>query len=368
MTRIVGGDGAFSPSRRQALLGGAAALGAAALPHAGCAAAPAGTPRSLVMLAANIAKSVGSVDYYVADAAGFFKEEELRIEVRYAANASQAAQILASGNADLGRFAFDPVLVGYSKGLRLEGFYQFYRQSIFYLGIPTDSKIRTVQDLRGKKVCVSNMGSAAVGVLRSMLKQAGVPAEQVTLIPISAPSAAIAARRSGAIDAYMLYNELYASLLGAGEQLRFIRDPAYGSVGGNAYFAQLESFATKPDALMRFARAIAKASVFILANFDAAAQIYLRANPDAGSAGTPADVAKIAMELRFWSIDWKLEGAGARFGEINLANLQRYAEALRGQGVLTAVPPLNDIVTNKLIDEANRFDVAAVQKAAKNWA
>jgi ABC-type nitrate/sulfonate/bicarbonate transport system substrate-binding protein len=95
----------------------------------------------LTMQAATSAPGIGTTDFYVADKAGFLKEEGLQIEVRYATNASQAAQIVASGGADFGRFAFDPVLQGYDKGLRLRSFYQYYRTLIYYLAVPPESPI-----------------------------------------------------------------------------------------------------------------------------------------------------------------------------------------------------------------------------------
>lgn len=353
----------FGPlTRRQAMLTGLSAVGAAVMPTMASAA-----NAKLTLMAANIHKGIGSSDFYVAQAAGFLKEEKLDVDVRYAANASQAAQLVAAGNADLGRFSFDPAMIGYTKGLKLKGFYQFYRQLIFYLAIPEDSSIKTLQDLRGKKVGVSNMGSTAVGVLRAMLKNAHIPLNEVTLVPVGVATTALAARRAGRIDAYMLWNEMYARMLAVGEKLRFIHSQQLGPVGGNSYFAQAASFAKQPDAFMRFARAIAKACVFIRANYDAAAKIYLHVNPEAGSASKPADVAKIAGELRFWAEDWKIAEGKQKFGEFNFDHLRAYAEALKSEGRLKAIPPLHDIFTNKLIDQANQFDIEAVRKAAKSW-
>lgn len=353
-----------SISRRQALLTGLAVAGASALPDLAVAAS--GHVR-LAFMAANVHKGIGSSDFYVANSVGFFKDEKLDVDVHYAANASQAAQLVAAGKADIGRFSYDPAIIGYNKGLRLKGFYQFYQELIFYLGIPEDSPIHTLQDLRGKKVGVSNMGSTAVGVLRSMLKTAKIPLNEVQLVPVGVAATALAARRAGRIDAYMLWNEMYAIMQGAGEKLRFIRSKTLGKVGGNSYFAQAASFSRNPDAIMRFARAIAKASVFIQANYDATAKIYLKVNPHAGSANNPKEVAKISQELRFWSKDWRLHGAKQKYGEFNFDHLRAYAEALKSEDRLQTIPPLHEIFTNKLINGANQFDADAVRRLARHW-
>ncbi len=327
---------------------------------------PVNAQTKLILQAANQAPSIGSEDFYVAQYAGFLKEEGLEVEVRYAANASQAAQIVGSGGADLGRFAFDPALNGYYKGLRLRSFYQFYRRLIYYVAIPEQSPLKTIEDLRGKKVAVVNMGSAAVGVFRSMLRQAQMPLDSVNLIPIGKADAAIAAYRTGSIDAFMYWNEVYSSMIAAGEKLRFIRHPRLDI--GNGYFASEAGLKDKRAALQGFARAIAKASVFIRANPEAAARIYLTVNPEAGSGQDAATAVKrIADQLRFWSDDWVVEEGKEKYGENDLKKLQLYALALHEEGSLEKIPPVEDLITNELIAGANNFDLEKVRAAARNW-
>lgn len=328
---------------------------------------PARAETRLVMQAATSAPGIGTTDFYVAQAAGFLQQEGLSVEVHYSTSASQAAQIVASGGADLGRFAFDPVLMGYDKGLRLRSFYQFYRTLIYYLAVPPDSPIRTIADVKGRTIAVVNMGSAAVGIFRSMLRQADMPLDAATLVPVGKADAGIAALRAGRVDGFMFWNEVYAAILGAGVDLRFIKHPRLSNVGSNGYFASDATLRDKRAALAGFARAIAKASVFIRANYDAAARIYLRTNPDAGAADDAAAVTRLAGEMRFWSADWAVQEGVAKYGENNVAMLQLYADELHRDGALETVPPVADLVTNELVAAANDFDIDQIRQLAKTW-
>ena len=319
------------------------------------------------MQAATSAPGIGTTDFYVALKAGFLKQEGLEIEVRYATSASQAAQIVASGGADFGRFAFDPVLMGYDKGLRLRSFYQFYRTLIYFLAVPEDSPIRTIQDVKGRTIAVANMGSAAVGIFRSMLRQADMPIDSATLVPVGKADAGIAALRAGRVDGFMFWNEVYADMLGSGLKLRFIKHPRLADVGSNGYFAADATLRDKRAALAGFARAIAKASVFIRANYAAAARIYLQTNPQIGSADDPATVRRYADELRFWSQDWAVREGKEQYGENNTATLALYAGELKRDGALETIPPLGDLTTNDLIPAANDFDIQQVRALAAAW-
>jgi NitT/TauT family transport system substrate-binding protein len=334
-------------------------------------AAIAGAPASasaqtrLVMQAATSAPGIGTTDVYVADQAGFFKEEGIEVEIRYSTSASQAAQIVASGGADLGRFAFDPVLQGYDKGLRLKSFYQYYRTLIYYLAVPEQSLITSINDVKGKTIAVVNMGSAAVGIFRSMLRQANMPIDSATLVPVGKADAGIAALRAGRVDGFMFWNEVYAAMTASGEKLRFIKHPRLGNVGSNGYFTTDTKLREKKAALTGFARAIAKASVFIRANFDEAGQMYLQTNPEAGKPDDPAALKRIVEQLRFWSQDWSVDEGKEKYGENNLENLKLYAEELQMDGSLQTIPPLQNLVTNELIDAANNFDLEKVRKHGK---
>ena len=66
--------------------------------------------------------------------------------------------------------------------------------------------------------------------------------------------------------------------------------------------------------------------------------------------------------------NFKLAKAGVkRWGESSQENYQAYLDFLLKLGVIKQPVKAGDVTTNALIDEANQFDIAAVQAAAKAY-
>ena len=194
-----------------------------------------------------------------------------------------------------------------------------------------------------------------------------MPLDSATLVPVGKADAGIAALRAKRVDGFMFWNEVYSQILASGVDLRFIKHPKLANVGSNGYFASDATLRDKKAAMTGFARAIAKASVFIRANNEAAAKIYLGVNPEAGSPSDPETVKKVAQQIKFWSADWVIDDAKEKYGENSLPNLKLYAEELQADGSLDNIPPLQDLITNDLISAVNDFDHARIVAAAQTW-
>ena len=97
----------------------------------------------LVLQAAFPVPSVSLAAVYIADQAGFFKEEGLDIEIRFSSGGPQATQITASGGADLALVTIEPAIQGYEKGIRGKAFYRYYTRLPFFIAVPADSPVKT---------------------------------------------------------------------------------------------------------------------------------------------------------------------------------------------------------------------------------
>jgi sulfonate transport system substrate-binding protein len=79
---------------------------------------------------------------------------------------------------------------------------------------PTDSSIRTVKDLVGKRVAV-NLAAHGDYILLKALANAGIPASKVERVPIQPPDAA-AAFATGKIDAWSTFGTFFSTAVGHG--------------------------------------------------------------------------------------------------------------------------------------------------------
>ena len=163
--------------------------------------APAGAApeTKLVLQAAFPVPSVSLAAVYIADQAGFFKEEGLDIEIRFSSGGPQATQITASGGADLALVTIEPAIQGYEKGIRGKAFYRYYTRLPFFIAVPADSPVKTAADLAGKKFGVSNMASSTIVTTKSTLRSAGLAVTDDAFLPVGIGDFALTALRSGQI-------------------------------------------------------------------------------------------------------------------------------------------------------------------------
>jgi NitT/TauT family transport system substrate-binding protein len=323
----------------------------------------------LVQQAGFPAPDLSNILNFVAEHAGFFKEEGLQVEVRFSTGGPQATQITASGGADVGQVTQEPPIEGYDKGIRGKMFYTQFTRLIYHVAVPADSPIQSIADLKGKKIGVSNMGSASLVVARSALRYHKVPVESDTFLPVGLGDGAVAALRSGRVQALSMWTAAYASMMRAGIPFRFLYHPTVAEIGSGGFFASDKVLAEKRDSLTRFARAQAKATVFMLESPEAALRIYWKANPAGKSGATDEEAMQRGLvEMSTLRPVYSTEkNADKRYGFANITGIQTYVDLFRDEGVIARSVPATELVSNELIAQVNDFDQAKVRALARSW-
>lgn len=307
------------------------------------------------------------VDYYVAQEAGFFAEEGLDVAIRYAQGAPQAAQITASGGADIGQFSFEPYLYGYSKGMRGQFIFNYSNHNIFFMAVPEDSGIRTISDLAGKKIGVSNMGSGSLIVARSMLRGAGVNPDPSMFLPVGVGDSALQALKSGQVQALSLWDGGYAALQRAGVKLRYLFHPKIGAIGSDGLFVPAGALDRIHDKALGVVRALVKARIFMRENPEAALRIYWRVNPAARQGASDAEALKQGMAELSFMMSLNKDVPIKDLGRFDMDKLANYLAVMKEEGVLTADLAPRDLATNALMDQIGEIDVEAIRKRARGW-
>jgi NitT/TauT family transport system substrate-binding protein len=139
----------------------------------------------------------------IAEQLGYFKHEGLDVKVVDFAGGSQSLRALIGGSADVVSGAFEHTVNMQAKGQRLRAVVLMGRAPQIVLGVNprTMPNYKAVADLRGKKIGVTAPGSSTQVMANFVLAKAGLKPSDVSIIGIGAGSGAIAAMRSGQIDA-----------------------------------------------------------------------------------------------------------------------------------------------------------------------
>ena len=323
----------------------------------------------LVEQAGYPAPDLSNILNLIAEQVGFFKEEGLQVEVRFSTGGPQATQITASGGADVGQVTQEPAIEGYDKGIRGKMFYTQFTRLIYHVAVPADSAIQSIADLRGKKIGVSNMASASLVVARSALRHHKVPIEGDTFRPVGLGDGAVAALRTGQVQALSMWTAAYASMMRAGISFRFLYHPTVAEIGSGGFFASDKVLAEKRDSLIKFARAQAKATIFVLENPDATLRLYWKSNPAGRGGGTDEEALKRGLiEMSTVRPVYSREKlADKRYGFADMAGIQTYVDMFREEGVIARSIPATELVTNEFVEQINNFDLAKVRALAQNW-
>lgn len=139
----------------------------------------------------------------VAEQLGYFKAEGLELKIVDFAGGSQALRALIGGSADVVSGAFEHTVNMQAKGQRLRAVALMGRAPQIVLGVnpKTMPNFKTVADLKGKRIGVTAPGSSTNVMANFVLAKADLKPTDVSIVGVGAGSGAIAAMRSGQIDA-----------------------------------------------------------------------------------------------------------------------------------------------------------------------
>jgi NitT/TauT family transport system substrate-binding protein len=161
----------------------------------------------------------------IAESLGYFKAEGLNVTIVDFAGGSRALQAVIGGSADVVSGAFEHTLNMQAKGQKLRAFALQGRAPQVVLGInpKTMPQFKTVADLKGKKIGVTAPGSSTNVMANFVLAKAGLKPSDVSIIGVGAGNGAVAAMRSGQIDALSNLDPVITLLQRSGD-LKIVSD------------------------------------------------------------------------------------------------------------------------------------------------
>jgi NitT/TauT family transport system substrate-binding protein len=355
--------------RRTVLRATAALLGAVALPSIG---------RTQTLERVRFLTSIKNMDESYAPAiiakhVGFFREEGLDVELLPVGGSNEVALQISAGNGDIGAASPGQAIVGMQPHLDLavRYFYNMLYSSIWLISVPVESPIKTLADLRGKKLGVTAMGTAGITFGSAFVKAAGLnPATDITFLAVGGGAQAMTAVRQGMVDGLMFWDTAVAKFEANGLHLRNLSlPPQVTGLPDVSMLAQPATLQKRPRMAVGMGRSLAKAYDFCMANPEAAVRIVWKNYPESRPAGLTTDQAlsgtvnAMMARLNIWD-DPRTNNQHGLFLESSWKSLVTF---LQTQNVLTQAVPIERIYTNEFIAEINRYDRAAVIAAAKSY-
>jgi len=144
--------------------------------------------------------SAAYLGIWVAHDAGYFAKEGLEDQIIFIPSATQLAQVLVAGDVDIASLGGGPVMAASLSGADLKVIGNNVNKLIF--SIHAKPEVKSLEELRGKRIAVSRFGSSSDVAARAALRKVRLdPAKDVNLMQLGTMANMFGALKSGGVDA-----------------------------------------------------------------------------------------------------------------------------------------------------------------------
>lgn len=290
----------------------------------------------------------------IAESLGYFKDEGLDVEIIDFQGGSKSLQAVVGGSADVVSGAFEHTLAMQARGQSLQAFVLQGRapQCVFAVSKKTMPDYKDLKDLKGKKIGVTAPGSSSHAIAIFILSTAGLKPSDVSFIGVGSSSAAVAAMRSGQIDAFVNLDPVIATLE-KDDIIRIVEDTRNveesdklfgGPMVAGCLYAPTRFIKENPDIVQGLTNAVVRADRWLA---KATAEDIVKAVPESYFLGNKEIYLAGFMKNRpALSKDGRIpEGAP----EISFKSLQ-----IVNPRLANFKPDFKAVYTNKFVEEAHK--------------
>ena len=261
-----------------------------------------------------------------------FRKDGVQVKWVLSAGSNRALEYLNANSIDIGSSAGLAALLAKANGNPIRTPYIFSRPEWTALVVPRDSAIRTLADLKGRRIAATKGTDPYLFLLRS-LQTVGLKKSDIEHVPLQHADG-LAALRQGQVDAWAGLDPLMASAeLDSGARLLY-RNLSFNTYG---FLNVREEFlAQRPAEVRRVIAAYERARQWTLANTTEAAKIL-------------SDEAKVSLKVALLQLKLRTDLGNPWPSSEHVHALQAAAPILRAEALVKPGIDLDRTVT-QLVD------------------
>ncbi|PWF22496.1 ABC transporter substrate-binding protein [Corticimicrobacter populi] len=312
--------------------------------------------------------------YAAAEELGLFKEQGLSVSFVVFQGAGALLPQVASKRVTFGYPVSEPVISSYFSGkdpLPLRYFYNGTPSQTLEYTVLEESPIRTLADLKDRKIGVGALTWGTIPNSRAALRVAGLePGKNVEFVAVGVLGSGFQALRSGQVDA-LNYNSSWGDIFElTGTKIRRIAYPeVFLENPGNGFIAHEDTFRDNPDLIRRFGRAYTQAQYVCEINPTFCVQAFWRQNPEsrpADAEGKGLENATTLLTRRLQRMLYRPDGTRRQPGEYDLDVIRKAIGAMAEAGEFpSADVPVDRIFSNEFVPAFDDFDKDALRQRAE---
>lgn len=291
---------------------------------------------------------------FVGKEKGFFEEEGITVDdILTGKSSGETLRLVAQGQGDIGVADLPTLVVARSQDVPVKAIAAINQNTPMAMcSLVENEVLESPADLEGLTVGVQASGSTYV-FFKALLAANDLEPSDVTELTVNPPYESYLL--TGQVDSVPCYRDAEITILGehAGgiDKLSILdgRDWGYEAYG-TGLFASDDFLAENPDAVEAFMRGYVKAFQYTMDNPQEAAEITAASAPElAGNVDLYMEQLQVGIDDLFTSETTDEIGLGAMADE----RWQETIDLLAEQGVIEAVPTVDDVRDSTFVDAAN---------------
>lgn len=311
-----------------------------------------------------------NIDFAVAQAAGFMKQQGLTLKVLPLGSDQASTEAVRQGKADfaVGVPSYQIPTVARGNQLDMVNFFEYTYPFKWDVAVLKSSPYHSLSQLKGQTIGVQSFGVSDYLMGQKLFNAAGVnPGSGIHWLATGDGTPAAHALASGQVAAMVSYDTTVGGWK-ANHLVNYRLLPVpkgVPEVGGLYLSTSSQYLQSHRSVAVGFAKAVAEANVFCQANPLEASKMFYDVYPQA----LPPDQTKQqAAKLLVTTVSQRLKEYSPYFKghPAGYINPSEWTSEVAFAGDTGKVDP-TQFYTNSLIPQATKFSVANVQQKAKNW-
>lgn len=277
--------------------------------------------------------------FYMGVEKGFFRDEGLEIEFDYSFETDGVA-LVGANELQFALASGEQVLLARNQGLPVVyvlGWWQDYPVAVASM---SNRKIRSPEDLAGKKIGLPGLFGANYIGLRALLDVAGLQEEDVTLDSIGFNQVeALVAGQEDAVVVYVVNEPV--QLRAQGYEIDLVPVANYVQLASNGIVTNETTISQNPDLVRRMVNATLKGIAATIADPEEAYEISKNYIEGLDQADEDVQMEILASSIEFWKAE--------KLGLSSPAAWQNMQEVLLDIGMLNEPLDLDEAYTNEFV-------------------
>lgn len=281
--------------------------------------------------------------HQLAQKRGYFAAEGLAVTFQTGRGGADTAKQVGTNNADLGGGVGETTMIVRANGVPVRGVALLGGRPIFQLAVRKAAGVKSIAELRGRKVGVIGFQDTGYYALLAVLASAGLRRTDLQIQAVG-PAGVTQLMIAGSLDAIMTTPDWTDTIEGAGTPLDLHPIDAIFPAMAQAVYASDETIQRKPQVVRGFVRAILKGVRDCQQDPAAASRDFIAAVPQ--HAGKEAEMERV---LRRYVEDVYATNPPSALGRFDPERLRTVQRFYMENGILQTAVPVEELYTNDFV-------------------